>query len=104
MLLLLLCCHDFCLASVFSHGTSCRFPSGCSLHLCLIVCFLSSATCSVFSVWWTGATAGARMSGRAHACLLVARSVLCFVVYTIGLVLRAFPWALVIGVGGCDFR
>ena len=58
----------------------------------------------MFSVWWTGATAGACMSGRAHTCLLVARSVLCFVVYTIGLVSRAFPWALVIGVGGCDFR
>ena len=58
----------------------------------------------MFSVWWTGATAGARMSGRAHTCLLVARSVLCFVVYTIGLVSRAFPRALVIGVGGCDFR
>ena len=28
----------FCLASVFSHGTSCRFPSGCSLLFCVSSC------------------------------------------------------------------
>ena len=61
--------------------------------------------CHVFcvSVWWTGATAGACMFGRAHACILVARSVLCLL-FALLAVLRAFPWALVIGVGGCECR
>ena len=40
---------------------------------------------------------------RARACILVARSVLCLL-FALLAVLRAFPWALVIGVGGCDFR
>ena len=69
------------------------------------MCFLGLPRVSeVFLYGELGTTAGACMFGRARACILVARSVLCFVVCTIGLVLRAFPWALVIGVGGCDFR
>ena len=57
--------------------------------------------CHVFcvSVWWTGATAGACMFGRAHACILVAGSVLCLLFALLALCCGRFlgRWSSVLG-------
>ena len=61
--------------------------------------FLSSARVLCVSVWWTGATAGACMFGRARTCIVVARGVLCLLFALLALCCGRFlgRWSSVLG-------